>query len=82
MLTGLAYIGHTVVIFDGDIAAIPFACAGADVLIVDSVMLQFLQPGSSYVLSSLQTCYQCSNSLISLNHSIQLSTMTIRFDLI
>lgn len=38
MLIGLAYVGHAVWVFPGPESAVPAACRGADLLLVDSVM--------------------------------------------
>lgn len=38
-LTGLAYIGHCVIVFDGEFSRIEQGCRDADVLIVDSAVL-------------------------------------------
>lgn len=42
-LTGFASIGHTVVVFEGHPSAFESGVRGADVLLVDSGMLEFLQ---------------------------------------
>lgn len=36
MLSGFAYIGHSVWVFDGQAVALAAACTGADVLLIDS----------------------------------------------
>jgi hypothetical protein len=45
MLLGLSYIGHSVWIFEGHSSAIAAGCRDADLLIVDSAMLPFLEKG-------------------------------------
>lgn len=45
MLLGLAHIGHSVWIFEGHNSAIVAGCRDADLLIVDSAMLPFLEKG-------------------------------------
>ena len=42
MLVGMAYIGHSVWIFEGHATALAAGCEGADVLIVDSGMVPHL----------------------------------------
>jgi hypothetical protein len=42
ILTGLAYIGHRVVVFDGQLSRIEEGCRDADVLIVDGAVLPHL----------------------------------------
>lgn len=42
ILTGLAYIGHCVIVFDGQLNRIELGCRGADVLIVDGSVLPHL----------------------------------------
>lgn len=44
ILTGLAYIGHRVVVFDGQLSRIEEGCRDADVLIVDGAVLPHLHP--------------------------------------
>jgi len=44
ILTGLAYIGHRVVVFDGQLSRIEEGCRDADVLIVDGAVLLHLHP--------------------------------------
>lgn len=41
-LLGLGYVGHQVVIFEGHHSAIPIACDGADVVLVDGAMRSLL----------------------------------------
>jgi len=43
ILMGLAYIGHSVWIFEGHSSALAAGCKDADVLIVDSSMVPFLR---------------------------------------
>jgi hypothetical protein len=43
-LLGFAYIGHSVIVFEGHPSAFEHALAGTDVLMIDSGMLPFLQP--------------------------------------
>jgi len=43
MLTGMAYIGHSVWIFEGHPSALRVGCRDADILIVDEEMIPFLQ---------------------------------------
>lgn len=43
ILIGLAYIGHSVVVFDGQVSMIADGCRDADVLIIDDVVLPHLQ---------------------------------------
>ncbi|HYL39216.1 MAG TPA: hypothetical protein VEV17_25075 [Bryobacteraceae bacterium] len=45
LLMGLSYIGHAVWIFEGHPSALAAGCRDADVLIVDSAMLPFLEAG-------------------------------------
>jgi hypothetical protein len=45
LLVGLAHIGHSVWIFEGHSSAIAAGCRNADLLIVDSAMLPFLENG-------------------------------------
>jgi len=42
MLTGMAYIGHSVWVFEGHSSALPPGCREADLLIVDEQMIPFL----------------------------------------
>lgn len=42
MLVGMAYIGHSVWIFEGHASALAAGCKDADVLIVDSAMVPYL----------------------------------------
>lgn len=42
LLTGLAYIGHSVWVFEGHSSALAGGCREADVLIVDEMMIPFL----------------------------------------
>ncbi len=42
MLMGLAYVGHCVVVFDGQLSTIEQGCRDADVLIVDGAVLPHL----------------------------------------
>ena len=42
-LLGFAYIGHAVWVFEGHPSALAFGCRDADVLLVDSAMVPFLQ---------------------------------------
>lgn len=44
ILTGLAYIGHRVIVFDGQLSRVEEGCRDADVLIVDSAALPHLHP--------------------------------------
>ena len=44
ILAGLAYIGHRVIVFDGQMNAIEPGCRDSDVLIVDSAVLPRLHP--------------------------------------
>ncbi len=43
-LLGLAYVGHTVVVFEGHASALRAGCRDADLLIVDEAMIPFLSP--------------------------------------
>lgn len=43
-LLGLAYLGHTVVVFEGHASALQAGCRDADVLIVDEAMIPVLPP--------------------------------------
>jgi hypothetical protein len=43
-LLGMAYTGHSVVVFEGHSSALALACRDADLLIVDEAMLPRLQP--------------------------------------
>jgi len=43
MLSGMAYIGHSVWIFEGHASALAAGCKGADLLIVDGLMVPHLQ---------------------------------------
>jgi hypothetical protein len=45
LLMGLSYLGHAVWVFEGHPSALAAGCRDADVLIVDSAMLPFLQAG-------------------------------------
>ncbi len=42
-LAGLAYVGHSVLVFEGHAAAFETVVAGSDALVIDSGMLPFLQ---------------------------------------
>jgi hypothetical protein len=42
ILVGLAYIGHCVIVFDGQLSRIAQGCRDADVLIVDGALLPYL----------------------------------------
>jgi hypothetical protein len=50
-LLGMAYNGHSVVVFEGHSSALALACRDADLLIVDEAMLALMQPGSVSVAS-------------------------------
>jgi hypothetical protein len=50
-LLGMAYTGHSVVVFEGHSSALALACQDADLLIVDEAMLARMQPGSVGVAS-------------------------------
>lgn len=52
-LLGIAYIGHTVVIFEGHPSALEAGCAGTDLLIVDEELLNSLQPDWHAVATSV-----------------------------
>jgi hypothetical protein len=52
MLVGMAYIGHSVWIFEGHSSALAAGCKDADVLIVDSAMVPHLAPDWQSVASS------------------------------
>ncbi|MBI3741789.1 MAG: hypothetical protein HY257_08550 [Chloroflexi bacterium] len=43
LISGLAYIGHSVWIFEGHSSALAFGCRDADLVIADGAMVQFLQ---------------------------------------
>ena len=43
LLTGLAYIGHCVVVFDGQLSMVADGCRDSDVLIIDDAVLPRLQ---------------------------------------
>ena len=43
LLTGLAYIGHTVWVFEGHPSALAAGCREAELLIADNAMIPFLQ---------------------------------------
>ena len=45
MLAGLAYIGHSVWVFEGHESALAYGCRDADVLLVDGGMAPFLREG-------------------------------------
>ena len=45
LLAGLTYIGHSVWVFEGHPSALAAGCRLADILIVDSAMLPFLEQG-------------------------------------
>ena len=47
----LAYIGHTVWVFEGHPTALAAGCRDAHVVIVDSSMVPFLQPDWQAVVS-------------------------------
>lgn len=38
LLSGLAYSGHSVVLFDGQVTALQAACRDADLLLIDSIL--------------------------------------------
>ncbi len=44
MLSGLAYVGHAVWVFEGHPSALEHGCRNADILLVDGGMLPFLAP--------------------------------------
>jgi hypothetical protein len=44
LLTGMAYINHTVWVFEGHSSALASGCREADLLIVDELMIPFLAP--------------------------------------
>jgi hypothetical protein len=50
-LLGFAYIGHAVWVFEGHSSALAAGCRDADLLLVDSAMLPFLQPDWAAVAS-------------------------------
>jgi hypothetical protein len=50
-LLGMAYTGHSVVVFEGHSSALAVACRDADLLIVDEAMLTRMQPSSVSVAS-------------------------------
>jgi hypothetical protein len=52
MLSGMAYIGHSVWIFEGHPSALAAGCKGADLLIVDGAMVPHLAPDWQLVASS------------------------------
>jgi len=52
MLSGLAYIGHSVWIFEGHASALSAGCKGADLLIVDGVMVPHLPADWPAIASS------------------------------
>ena len=52
MLSGMAYIGHSVWIFEGHPSALAAGCRGADLLIVDGAMIPHLAPDWQIVASS------------------------------
>jgi hypothetical protein len=45
MLSGMAYIGHAVWVFEGHSSALAAGCKDADLVIVDSAMVPHLAPG-------------------------------------
>ena len=53
LLLGLAYIGHSVWIFEGHPSALAAGCRNADVLIVDGDMVPHLQEDWTAVASSV-----------------------------
>jgi hypothetical protein len=52
-LIGMAYLGHSVVVFEGHPSALSIACRDADLLIVDGAMLQHLQKDRVTVATSV-----------------------------
>jgi len=54
MLTGMAYIGHSVWIFEGHASALAAGCKGADLLIADGAMVPHL-PSDWQKLASSET---------------------------
>jgi hypothetical protein len=44
-LLGMGYLGHSVIVFEGHSSALSAACHDADVLLVDSGMIPFLERG-------------------------------------
>ncbi len=53
MLMGFTYIGHAVVVFEGNSSALRAGCRNADVLIVDSAMMPLLEEGWQDTASSV-----------------------------
>ena len=53
MLSGLAYIGHSVWIFEGHASALAAGCKEADMLIVDGLMVPHLQADWQAIASSV-----------------------------
>jgi hypothetical protein len=51
-LMGMAFDGHTVVVFEGHSSAIAAACEGSTLLLVDQVMVEHLQPDWGSVAAS------------------------------
>jgi hypothetical protein len=43
-LIGMAYLGHSVVVFEGHPSALAAGCRDADIVFVDEGMLAYLQP--------------------------------------
>lgn len=52
-LLGFAYIGHSVLVFEGHPSALMAGCRDADVLIVDGGMVPYLQPDWIEAVSSV-----------------------------
>jgi len=53
MLSGLAYVGHSVWIFEGHVSALVAGCKEADMLIVDGLMAPHLQSDWQAIASSV-----------------------------
>lgn len=55
-LTGMAFDGHTVVVFEGHPSALATGCQGSTLLLVDQAMAEHLQPDwASVAASSMKT---------------------------
>lgn len=53
ILIGLAYIGHKVILFEGDMNAIKVLCKDADVCIVDGAMVELLEKDACDTIEKL-----------------------------
>lgn len=53
LLIGLSYIGHTVIIFEGDKTTMEVFCKDADICIVDEAMIKFLEQDWNETLKGL-----------------------------